>query len=85
MTDKEVYAALQKKGTLQKYKDLILMNMKKKEIQNQILLNSQNQVQDDLVILPLNSFKQILEVLEINISDNVSTNLNQLNMFEYSS
>lgn len=50
--------------------------MKKKEIQNQILLNSQNQVQDDLVILPLNSFKQILEVLEINISDNVSTNLN---------
>lgn len=84
MTDKEVYAALQKKGTLQKYKDLILMNMKKKEIQNQILLNSQNQVQDDLVILPLNSFKQILEVLEINISDNVSTNLNQLNMFEYS-
>ena len=84
MTDKEVHAALQKKGTLQKYKDLILMNMKKKEIQNQILLNSQNQVQDDLVILPLNSFKQILEVLEINISDNVSTNLNQLNMFEYS-
>lgn len=58
--------------------------MKKKEIQNQILLNSQNQVQDDLVILPLNSFKQILEVLEINISDNVSTNLNKLNMFEYS-
>ncbi len=84
MTDKEVHQALQKKGTLQKYKDLILMNMKKKEIQNQILLNSQNQVQDDLVILPLNSFKQILEVLEINISDNVSTNLNQLNMFEYS-
>lgn len=57
MTDKEVQAVLQKKGTLQKYKDLVLMNMKKKEIQNQILLNTQNQVQDDLVILPLNSFK----------------------------
>lgn len=50
------------------------MNMKKKEIQNQILLNSQNQVQDDLVILPLNNFKQILEALDINISDNVSIN-----------
>jgi hypothetical protein len=42
MTDKEVHAAFQKKGILQKYKDLILMNLKKKEIQNQILLNSQN-------------------------------------------
>jgi len=42
MTDKEVHTAFQKKSILQKYKDLILMNMKKKEIQNQILLNSQN-------------------------------------------
>ncbi len=42
MTDKEIHAALQKKGNLQKYKDLVLMNMKKKEIQNQILMNSQN-------------------------------------------
>jgi hypothetical protein len=52
-------------------RDLIALQLKKKELQNQVILNS-NLSECDRTIVPVKAFKQILTILGLKVPDNVS-------------
>lgn len=68
MTDSEIAAALAKVANLQKFKEMVLMNLKRSDMPTQVLVNQRS----DEVILPVNSFKQCLKVIGVNIGQAVS-------------
>ena len=68
-TDSEIAVTLTKVANLQKFKEMVLMNLKKSDMPTQVLVNQRS----DEVVLPVNSFKQCLKVIGINIGHAVST------------
>lgn len=63
MTDSEIAVTLAKVANLQKFKEMVLMNLKKSDMPTQVLVNQRS----DEVVLPVNSFKQCLKVIGVNI------------------
>lgn len=70
--DEQISHAFRTKGNLQKFRDIININLKKRELQNQQIFESSTNMQTDRIIVPITSVKQALNVLGVKVHDAVS-------------
>ena len=57
------------KANLQKFKDMVVLQMRKKDLRNQVLVDHRTQMESERTVLPLQSFKQVLQTLGIKMGD----------------
>lgn len=65
--DAQIHSILKNKDRLEKFREMVVMNVKKNDISTQILSKD-----FDDIVLPASSFKQCLSVIGIHLSPQVS-------------
>ena len=70
-SDEEIKAILENVGTLTRFREMVYMNLKKKDLSTEILMQGSGPNKNE-IILPVNSFKQCLKVIGVNLTHEVS-------------
>jgi len=67
--DQDIQRVFLDKANLQKFKDMVVLQMRKKDLRNQVLVDHRTQMESERTVLPLQSFKQVLQTLGIQMGD----------------
>ena len=67
--DQDIQRVFLDKANLQKFKDMVVLQMRKKDLRNQVLVDHRTQMESERTVLPLQSFKQVLQTLGIKMGD----------------